>query len=303
MSDPIARGAVIIEAAINGTTTKARNPHVPIEPEEVATDALACIAAGATIVHNHVDRQGLGGDAAAARYYEGWQRVFAERPDALLYPTVNGASGVESMYSHLEPLSALCPLRIGLCDPGSVNFGVVDDDGIPRGPYVYANSHDAITHQMELNRRLRLGPQLAIFEPGFLRTALAWWRAGAMPPGAMIKLYFGGDAGYLIGRGRGGASFGLPATRRGLDAYLELIDDCSLPWSAAILGGDLTADEALVRGVLDAGGHLHLGLEDHASSTRTPTNVELVREAVAIIEATGRRAATPKDAVEILDQP
>jgi uncharacterized protein (DUF849 family) len=294
---------VVVEVAINGATSKARNPNVPTAPEEIAADALACIEGGASIIHNHIDRAGLTGEESAARYYEGWAPVFAARPDALLYPTVNGASGVENMYSHLEPLSKLCPLRVGLADPGSVNFGVVGDDGVPRGAYVYANSHDAIGYQLELNRRLGLGPQLAIFEPGFLRTALVWWHAGAMPPGALIKLYFGGTSGYLIGSGRSGAPFGLPATRRGLDAYLELLDDCPLPWSAAILGGDLTADADFVRAVLDASGHLHLGLEDHVSASRTPSNVELLREAVAIVESTGRTVATPTETVRVLGLP
>jgi len=59
---------VIIECAINGTTAKAANPHVPIEPAEIAADALACFDAGAAIVHNHIDRYGLSEDEAAERY-------------------------------------------------------------------------------------------------------------------------------------------------------------------------------------------------------------------------------------------
>ena len=38
-----AHGPVVIEAAINGTTTKDRNPNAPRSPDEIATDALACI--------------------------------------------------------------------------------------------------------------------------------------------------------------------------------------------------------------------------------------------------------------------
>ena len=44
----MARGPVIIEAAINGITQKAANPNVPRSTEEIAADALACFeAAGA----------------------------------------------------------------------------------------------------------------------------------------------------------------------------------------------------------------------------------------------------------------
>ena len=32
---------VIIECAINGATSKATNPHVPVEPSEITADALA----------------------------------------------------------------------------------------------------------------------------------------------------------------------------------------------------------------------------------------------------------------------
>jgi len=50
---------VIIECAINGATSKATNPHVPSEPSEIAADALACMEAGAAIIHNHIDLRHL----------------------------------------------------------------------------------------------------------------------------------------------------------------------------------------------------------------------------------------------------
>ena len=292
---------VIIEAAINGVTPQAKNANAPITPAEIAADAIACLDAGASIVHNHVDQIMVPGPVAAARYLEGWRPVLAERPDALLYPTANAGTTVEESYSHIEPLVEACGMRIGLCDPGSVNLGALDHDGIPRGGIVYRNSHDDAAYQMELCRRLGLGPQLAIFEPGFLRAALAWWTAGAMAPGAMVKLYFGGDSGYLGGTGRG-APFGLPPSAAALAAYLELLDGCDLPWSAAVLGGDLTADAPFVAAVLGAGGHLHVGLEDH-DGERTPTNAELVAEAVAQIEAAGMHPATPAETVDLLGLP
>lgn len=293
--------AVVIEAAINGASSKEANPNVPRRPDEIAADALACLDGGASIVHNHVDVVMVAGEVAAARYLEGWRPVLDARPDALLYPTVNVGTTVEESYCHLEPLREACGLRLGLCDPGSVNFGVIDADGIPRGGFVYRNSHDDVVYQMELCRRLGLGPQMAIFEPGFLRSALAWWRAGALAPGAMFKLYFGGEYGYLGGRGHG-VPFGLPPTSAALAAYLDLLGDCPVPWSAAVIGGDLTADPAFVRAVLDAGGHLHIGLEDHRAE-RTPTNAELVAEAVAIVEAAGMHPATVAETVELLALP
>lgn len=298
MADP-----VIVEAAINGTTTKARNPHVPRRPDEIADDARRCLEQGAAIVHNHVDVVAVPSEAAAARYLEGWAPVLDARPDALLYPTTNFGPGVDGAYAHLEPLVETARLRIGIIDPGSVNLGGVDDDGLPAAPgFVYTNSFGDIHYQAELCTRLQIGPSMAIFEPGWLRTALAWWRAGRLPRGAMVKLYFGGDHGYpTTGSERGGAPFGLPPTVRSLDAYCELLDGCDLPWSVAVIGGDLLASP-IVTPALERGAHLHVGLEDYAGA-RTPTNEELVRDAVARCADVGRPVATCDDAAAILDLP
>jgi uncharacterized protein (DUF849 family) len=285
---------VVIECAINGVTAKAANPHVPVTPSEITAAALACLDAGAAIIHNHIDLTGVSVQRAVGRYLEAWQPVLDARPDALLYPTIHFDADGSCSYEHLVPLAA-AGMRLGLTDPGSVNLGVRDADGLPVGGFVYRNSFDVIGRAFDICRDGGLGPSLAIYEPGFLRAALAWWRAGRLPAGAMIKLYFSTERGYL------GAPFGLPPTERALDAYLELLDECDIPWAASIVGGDLCADP-LARLALDRGGHLHVGLEFYRGD-RTPTNVELVTEAVALAEQCGRPIATPDQAAQILKLP
>lgn len=284
---------VVIEAAINGLSDPATNPNVPVTPAEVAQDALACLDAGAAIVHHHADAFGVSAGAAAERYLEAWRTVWATRPDALVYPTVH-VEGGQISYEHLTPLAA-AGLRIGLADPGSVDLGPTDDDGVPIGSFVYANSFDTVARAFEICRDGGLGPSLAIYEPGFLRVALAWWRAGRLPRGAMVKLYFATERGYF------GAPFGLPPTLTALDAYLELLEGCDLPWAVSVVGGDVIASD-VARAALDCGGHLHLGLEFFAGD-RTPSNAELVTEAVALCESVGRPVATCAQAAELLDLP
>jgi uncharacterized protein (DUF849 family) len=53
---------------------------------------------------------------------------------------------------------------------------------------------------------------------------------------------------------------------------------------------------------LDAGGHLHVGLEFYAGD-RTPTNVELVTEAVEAAALAGREVATSAGAAALLGLP
>jgi hypothetical protein len=69
MSDPC-----IIEVALNGVVKKDVNPQVPRSPAEIVADALGCIDAGATIVHNHNDEYlwAEGGVHSAAPYIEAW---------------------------------------------------------------------------------------------------------------------------------------------------------------------------------------------------------------------------------------
>lgn len=284
---------VVIEAAINGLTSPTVNPHVPVTPEQVAADALACFDAGAAIVHHHADVFGVVAEAAAERYLEAWRPVWTQRPDALVYPTVHVEDGQIS-YEHLGPLAA-AGVRIGLADPGSVNLGPVDDDGVPLGSFVYTNPFDVVARALELCEQGHLGPSLAIYEPGFLRAALAWWRAGRLPRGAMVKLYFSTERGYF------GAPFGLPPTLTALDAYLELLEGCDLPWAVSVVGGDVVASD-VARAALECGGHLHLGLEFFAGD-RQPSNAQLVAEAVELCAEVGRPVATCAQAAAILDLP
>ena len=44
---------VIIEVGLNEATSRQESPHVPITPEEIAADIVACADAGATIIHFH----------------------------------------------------------------------------------------------------------------------------------------------------------------------------------------------------------------------------------------------------------
>jgi 3-keto-5-aminohexanoate cleavage enzyme len=285
--------AVIIEAAINGMTTKSRNPNVPISEDELVADAHACFEAGASIVHHHLSVTRLGGEEAAEAYLGVWRRVLADRPDALWYPTINIGPSAQ-WYDHIAPLARSGLLRMSLSDPGSVNLGG-RRDGVPSGSFVYANSFDAIAHQFSLCHEHQLGPSIAVYEPGFLRTVLAYQQAGALPRGSFVKLYLSSD------RGLTGAPFGLPPTVTALTAYLELLTGTGLPWAVSAVGDDLGRTD-VCRAALGAGGHLHVGLEFYGGD-RTPTNAELVSEAVEAAAAAGRSVASCDQAASILGLP
>lgn len=287
---------VIVEAAINGINTRDRNPHIPLTPAEVTADARRCFDTGAAIVHAHNHDINLPLDEAVAAYVEAWAPLVAERPEALWYPTLVMGSTEEDRYAHLAPLAAEVPLRFGVLDPGSTNLGAPGPDGLPAGrPYV--NSYEGIRYAMGLCQGLGLGASLAIYEPGFLQTVLTYHRAGKLPVGSMVKLYFGGEWG-LSARGRG-VTFGLPPTEHALLAYLDMLEGTGLPWSVSVWGGDVM-QTPVARLALERGGHLHVGLEEHFDPDRKPTNVELVEEAVDLCRTVGRPVAAASDTLALL---
>ena len=148
---------VIIEVAVNGVTTKARNARVPVEPEEIAADTIACLDAGATVVHTHAaNRPGaeVSPEATAEEYARAYRLILAERPDAILYPTMGYlGTTIEDRFDHHRMLAAEGLIRCGVLDPGSTNLASFGPDGLPPDTeFVYANPPHDVRYMMATSR-------------------------------------------------------------------------------------------------------------------------------------------------------
>jgi uncharacterized protein (DUF849 family) len=285
---------VVIEAALNGVTRRGHNPRVPIEPDELAADAVSCIDAGATVVHTHAHNLGAPVDELTDAYARCYRVVMRERPETILYPTVGLGGSVAERYAHVVALAGEGLIRATFLDPGSVNLGGTGPDGLPPPmEFVYTNTFADTRYGFDLAVEHNLGPSIAIFEPGFLQVVLAYHEAGALPRGTLVKLYLAGG-GYVTG---GRPLWGAPPIPEALDLYLAMLRDTGIPWAIAVVGASLFDHEDLVRRALERGGHLRVGLEDDPDG---PANVEQVRRAVALCKAAGRPVATLDDTVDLL---
>jgi 3-keto-5-aminohexanoate cleavage enzyme len=285
----------IIEVAVNGVTKKARNPLAPESPEEIAEQAVASIDAGAAIVHMHTSEGGLPYTEAAELYARSLRIMRAERPGAVLYPTMGSGSTIQERYDHHRLLVAEGLIDMGVIDPGSVNLAGSTPDGPPTGSYVYVNSPADIAYMMDVCRETGIGPSFAIYEPGFLRSVLVYHHTGHLAPRSLTKFYFSGG-GYF---GGGMPTFSAPPIVEALDLYLAMLGDVDLPWGTTVLGGSIL-DTPIARLTVERGGHLRVGLEDHGGG---PSNVEQVQRAVALCEELGRPVATAAEARAILGMP
>jgi 3-keto-5-aminohexanoate cleavage enzyme len=183
-------------------------------------------------------------------------------------------------------------------DPGFTNVAWIGEDGLPTG-FSYVHSFDDVKAFLRICERRGLGPSIAIYEPGRLFTTLRHHRAGRLPRGAMVKLFFCGLQ-DMFGRGDG-ASFGLPPTAAALDVYLGMLEGTGLPWSVSVWGRDLM-QTPLPELALQRGGDLHVGLEEFAGAPQ-PSNVELIEECVALAGKLGRPVASTIRAAEIRGLP
>ena len=203
---------VVIEAALNGVTSPPRNPLVPITPEEHAKDALACIDAGATVIHTHTHDLGAPPEDAARRSTRRRTDPSSTRiPASSVIPTTGIGPTIEQRYRHVELLADMGVIRAAFVDTGSVNLGGTGRDGRPpASDYVYTNTFNDIAYKMQVCEKRGLGPSIAVFEPGFLRVVMAYERADALPAGTLVKFYFSAG-GYL---GGGDAAVGRAADHR-----------------------------------------------------------------------------------------
>jgi 3-keto-5-aminohexanoate cleavage enzyme len=152
-----------------------------------------------------------------------------------------------------------------------------------------------VRRMTEICRKHRLGPSIAIFEPGWLRVILAMHGKGTLPAGALVKLYFAAG-GYLAG---GEPSFSTPPIPEAFEMYMAMLRGTSLPWAVAVLGGGIF-DTPIAELAVRRGGHLRVGLEDHAGAK---SNVDEVRRARALCEKHGRRLASCAEAEQLLGIP
>jgi 3-keto-5-aminohexanoate cleavage enzyme len=293
---------VVIDAALNELVDKASNPHVPYGPEEVASDARACVDAGVALLHFHARDP----DHGEQRWHDdGLYRQAIDRMRGLgvpsdlpwypTYPGVRPGVPVTESMTHLVPLSdPQTGLRLAAIDLGSFNLS-------PYNPatreFVNPTSVKVLPHALfeEFSgfcREHRLRPYLGVYEIGHLRHIAAYLDQGWIDPPLVIKFFFSEFHPY-----------GLPPAARSVEMQVELMNailaGVERAWFVQCYGPGIWN---LAPPALDLGGHLRVGLGDlHPwewpdPGAAQPTNAELVERAAALAGVSGRGVATVADA-------
>lgn len=272
--------SLIINAALTGVIPKrSDSPFVPLTPEEIVEDALACAGAGASIVHIHV-RDELGQPTAAPDRYAGVIREIRKtRPDLIICASTSGRrepdlrnrSAVLDLTGDEKPDMASLTL-------GSMNF--FRESSI--------NSPETIQQLACTMRDRGIKPELELFEPGMIQYARYLEKKGMIQPPWYANIMLG--------------SLGTsPAEPRSLVHMIRGLPETTV-WSVAGIGRYQLDMNALA---VVMGGHVRTGLEDNLHYDRArkvpATNVDLIRRAVRIAAEVEREIASCAQARTMLD--
>ncbi|MAF49393.1 MAG: 3-keto-5-aminohexanoate cleavage protein [Rhodospirillales bacterium] len=281
---------IMITCALTGggQGTRARNPAVPVTPEEIATSALQAHAAGAAIVHIHVrDPETTGRSMELEHYAEVCERIEAAGADVIINLTTGpgatfipgeedpqiGAPGSnlttpDIRTRHIEALKPeVCSL-----DVATMNFGENVFLNLPRHLSAMAASIKAAGTK----------PELECFDAGHILLAKHMIAEGDIEGPGLFQLCLG-------------IPWGAPAKAETMAHMRDLLPDGAL-WSAF---GISRHQMPMVAAAVLLGGQVRVGLEDNLyleHGVLAPSNAALVEKAVTIIRSLGDDIASPDEA-------
>jgi len=114
---------VIISCAVTGSVhTPSMSPHLPLTPEQIATQAIEAAGAGAAILHLHARNPADGSPSADPKVFDQFVPRIKAATDAVINITTGGSTRMTLQERLAYPLQAqpeMCSLNMG-----SMNFSI-----------------------------------------------------------------------------------------------------------------------------------------------------------------------------------
>lgn len=262
---------IITVAPTGSVPKKSATPHVPVTTEEIASDALACEQAGASVLHIHTRDEEQNPSDDPERFAQ-VVNALTGRTRLILQISTGGRAGV-SLESRRQRLAA--GGEMASLTTGSVNF--------PNGAYV--NPPDLVEGLAEEMKRLSIKPEVEIFDLSMLHNGIDLMERGLIQAPAHFNFVMG-----LKGA--------MPARVEHLTHLVPFLPAGST-WSVSGVGA---AQLPMAVHAILMGGHVRVGLEDNIYFRKgeLATNQMLVERIVQVSRILGREVATPDEARQIL---
>ncbi|RBP51581.1 3-keto-5-aminohexanoate cleavage protein [Arenicella xantha] len=270
---------VWLEVALNGAAGQAFQPGIPVRPADIIQQGIDCAKAGASIIHLHVYNE-AGEPVEDADLYSQVIEGIRSHCDAIVYPTLALNGDVEQRYAPISTLAKRGLMEWGVVDPGSVNITHRSQAAAQMDGLVYSNPDSHIRAGLELAARDNWRPAFAIYEPGFVRLGSELSKQVPKLATPIYRVMFSDN---LL--------FGMAPSELAVNFYADHLAQLvpNAPWMLSGLDADIMSIMPLA---LSRGAHLRVGLED-APFGCVETNLQLVEQAVALINREGRTVASP----------
>lgn len=263
---------MVVNVALSGAVPgKADNPQLPVSPEEIATDAIRCAEAGASVVHVHV-RDEAGAPVHQRGLYErAIEPIRARAPELVVCVTTSSRVDPDpaARMIGLELDGALRPDMASLT-LGSFNF--------PKT--VSANPPATIVALLERMAELGIRPEFEVFELGMVNTLHVLAERGLVPDPPVVNILLGsmGSAPAFVGD---------------LARIVERLPP-GTEWAAAGIG-IYQRPMTIAAAAMD--GNVRTGLEDNPRGEDPSrwSNVDAVRLATSAGALAGRPVASPAE--------
>jgi uncharacterized protein (DUF849 family) len=286
----------LLTCAITGNLTKPeQTPHLPITPEQIASDGLAAVDAGAAALHIHVRDPATGKPSMEIDLYRDvTERIRRENREVIINLTTGPggrfipsednprvAAPGTTLLPPLERIRHIQQLKPDVCS--------LDLNTMNSGGDVVINTPRNVRLMAQAIREAGVVPELEIFDSGDIHLARDLIADGTLAGPGLWTLVTGVKYGF-------GAS---PETL----LYARSLLPSGAVWSAFGIGRH---EFPMVAMSWLTGGHVRVGLEDNVyleKGVLAKSNAELVRKARRIVSDLGGELMNPREARVMLNLP
>jgi 3-keto-5-aminohexanoate cleavage enzyme len=273
---------VIITVAQTGAwplATKALNPDLPEQPEEIAESAYACYQEGAAICHIHA-RDKEGKSTGTKEVFQEIHERIRSKCNIILQDSTGGGPNL-TFEQRIECLQAKPEMA-------SLNMGsLMRVSGQYKG-IAFANLREDIETYVTRMRDLGIKPEMEVYSHAMFREVESLVRKGLVEKPYYINL--------VLGMTYQGA---LDATPKYLNSLIEFFP-ADVIFNVTAVGA---AQLPLTTMSMILGGCIRVGMEDniyYRKGELTKSNAQLVARAVRIARELNKEPATPDEARKIL---
>jgi uncharacterized protein (DUF849 family) len=298
---------LIITAAVTGADTiPTQTAHLPVTPEQIAANAIACGEAGAAAVHVHARNPETGEPSADPELFGRIVRGIKAGSNVIVGITTGGGMGMQPE-QRLRAVPLYKP-EVASFNLGSINFSIhpitrryrpEDYRFAWEQPYAEGTKNFIFRNtfgDMEVFARTMqehgTRPEFEAYDVGHLYNLRFMARSGIVNPPYWIQFVLG-----VLGA--------LAATPEDLITMKTTADrlfgEENYRWS--VIGVGYPAEFNMAAMAIPMGGHVRVGLEDNIYVRRgvLATNAQLVDKVVRLAHELERDIATPDEAREMLN--